>query len=143
MNEIRRILRVAAWRLLIIDFFRVLAITTTAAIAGLIGVRFAQQIFGLSVAWPQDWFRLFAGVAGLAVLAALVWSGVRRARTIAVARALDERANLRESLSTALCVARSEDPWARVVVETARQKAVSVKVRQAIPITPPRLWPVP
>jgi hypothetical protein len=62
---------------------------------------------------------------------------------LAVARALDERANLRESLSTALCVARSEDPWAKVVVETARQRAVSVKVGQAIPIAAPRLWPVP
>lgn len=143
MNEIRRVLRQAAWRLLVIDFFRVLAVTLTAAVAAVICVRLAQQIFGLEIVWPGDWMRIFAGAAAGAVLAAAVWSLIRRARGVAVARALDERANLRESLSTALCVAKSNDPWAAVVVETARQKAVGVRVRQAIPITAPRLWPVP
>src|SRR5262245_49355335 len=143
MNEIRRVLKLAAWRLLVIDCFRVLAATLTAAVGVLIAVRIAEQIFGLNIQWPGDWLRLFGGGVGAALLAAAAWSLIRRARTVAVARALDERANLRESLSTALCVAKSEDPWAKVVVETARQRAVSVKVGQAIPITAPRLWPVP
>lgn len=143
MNEIRRVLKAAAWRLWLIDFFRVLAVTLTGAVVAMIAVRIVQQVFGLDITWPQGWGRLFAGAAGAAVVGALMWTLIRRARTVAVARALDERANLKESLSTALCVAKSEDPWAKVVVETARQKAVSVQVRQAIPITAPRLWPVP
>lgn len=143
MNEIRRVLKAAAWRLLVIDLFRTLAVTLSAAVGTLIAVLLVQRIFGLELRWPGDWSWLFAAAAGGAVVAALAWSTLRRARGVAVARELDERANLRESLSTALCVASSEDPWAKAVVETARQRAVGVKVGQAIPIAAPRLWPVP
>src|SRR5687768_11690322 len=124
MNEIRRVLKVAAWRLLVLDLFRTLAVTATAAVGALILLLLAERVFGLAVAFPGDWARAAAGVAGGAVLGALVWSAIRRARGVEVARELDERANLRESLSTAMCVASSEDPWAKMVVETARQKAV-------------------
>jgi hypothetical protein len=62
---------------------------------------------------------------------------------VRLAAEVDERANLKESLSTALCVARSDDPWSRNVLETARDKATKVDVRKAIPITAPRLWPLP
>src|SRR5262245_4176412 len=128
MNEIRRVLRTAAWRLFVLDLFRTITVTATAAIVALIGVLLAERIFGLNVTWPDMWVKLFAIAAALALAAAIVWSAVRRASTNGVARELDERANLRESLSTALCVSRIEDPWAKVVVETAREKAVSVKV---------------
>jgi hypothetical protein len=143
MNEIRRVLKVAAWRLLVLDLFRTLAVTATAGVGALILLLLAERIFGLAVAFPDQWLQAAAAAAGGAVLGALVWSAVRRARGVEVARELDERANLRESLSTAMCVASSEDPWAKMVVETARQKAVGVKVNQAIPYTAPRLWPVP
>lgn len=143
MNEINRVLKIAAWRLFITDLFRTLTITFTGVVLALIGLRLAQQLFGLDLVWPGDWMRAFAAAAGLAVVAALAWSVVRRSRGVAVARELDERANLRESLSTALCVARSDDPWAKVVLETARERAVSVKVGQAIPYEAPRMWPMP
>ena len=143
MNEIRRVLKIAAWRLLVLDLFKTLALTTTAAVIALIGVLLAERIFGLDVQWPATWLKLFGAAAGSALVAAVLWSAARRARGVAVARALDERANLRESLSTALCVAKSQDPWDRMVVETARTKAVGVKVSQAIPYAAPRLWPMP
>jgi hypothetical protein len=143
MNEIKRVLKIAAWRLFILDLFRTLAITSAAAVLGLIGLLMAQRIVGLDVSWPTDWERAFGAAAGAALVAAMIWSAIRRARGVAVARELDERANLRESLSTALCFARSEDPWAKAVVETARQKAVSVRVNQAIPYTAPKIWPLP
>src|SRR5262245_58406927 len=132
MNEIKRVLKLAAWRLFVLDLFRTLAITASAGILCLIGLLLAERIFGVEVT-SQNWLRAAGAAAAAAVLAAIIWSAIRRARGVAVARELDERANLRESLSTALCVARSEDPWAKVVVETARQKAVTVKVNQAIP----------
>ncbi len=143
MNEIKRVLKLAAWRLFVLDLFRTLAITCSAAILALVGLLMAERIFGLEVSWPQNWTRAFAAAAGAAVVSAVLWSAIRRARGVAVARELDERANLRESLSTALCVARSEDAWAKVVVESARQKAVSVKVNQAIPYAAPKIWPLP
>jgi len=142
MNEIRRVLKVAAWRLLIIDLFRTLAVMASAAVGAMILVLLAERLFGLAIT-GQDWVRLAALAAGAAVLFAVVWSVIRRATGVALAREVDERANLRESLSTAMCVASSEDPWAKVVVENARQKAMGVRVGQAIPISAPRMWPVP
>lgn len=143
MNEIRRVLKLAAWRLLVIDIFHTLAITTSAAIAALILTLLAERIFGLVISFPGDWSRLAAIALGAGLLGSITWSIIRRARGITVARELDERADLRESLSTAMCVAKSEDAWARVVVETARDRATKVDVRRAIPYAAPRTWPVP
>src|SRR6185369_5227359 len=85
MNEIRRVLRTAAWRLFGLDFFRTLTVTATAAIVALIGVLLAERIFGLNVTWPDLWVKLFMVAAGSAVVAALLWSSIRRASTNGVA----------------------------------------------------------
>lgn len=142
MNEIRRVLKVAAWRLFVVDLFRTLAVMASAAVGALIAVLLAERLFGLLIT-GREWAQIAGVAAGAAALSAAAWSLVRRSRGVAVARELDERANLRESLSTAMCVAGSDDPWARMVVETARQRAAGVKVRQAIPMAAPRMWPVP
>lgn len=143
MDIIRSVVSAAARRLFLVDVLRTLAVTTTAGLAGLILARFTERLFGLD--WPgRVWMWVFIGVGAGAVLAAVAWSAVRRKRLAGAARELDERAGLREALSTALCVASAkDDPWSEVVVETARQRAADVKVSQAIPITAPRLWPVP
>ncbi|MCC6660471.1 MAG: hypothetical protein IT437_06250 [Phycisphaerales bacterium] len=142
MNEVRRVIRSAAWRLLVLDLFRTLLVTASAAVTGLLVLRLVQQVFGLAFTHGQWW--QYAGIAGsAAVLAAAAWSVVRRHSVPAVARELDERAELRESLSTALCVEKNEGAWARAVVETARDRATRVDVRRAIPFEAPRLWPVP
>lgn len=143
MNEIRRVLKIAAWRLLVIDLFHTFAVMLSAAVAALILTLLAHRIFGFVIEFPGDWLRLGAVALGAAVLGSVVWSLIRRAKGITVARELDERADLRESLSTALCYANSQDAWARVVVENARDKATRVDVRGAIPYIAPRLWPVP
>ncbi|MFN0132442.1 MAG: hypothetical protein ACKVW3_07930 [Phycisphaerales bacterium] len=143
MTEIQRVLKRAAWRLLALDLMRTLAVTATGAVVLLMGVLFAERIFGLPVRWPTDWLRLWGLAAGLAVVAAFGWSMARRARGVALAREVDERADLRETLSTAMCVGKSEDAWARLVVESAQEKARRVDVRRAIPLIAPRLWPVP
>lgn len=143
MNEIHRVLSLAAWRLWAICALRILTVTLSGAVVSLMLARLAQMILGLNIQWPGDWLRLWAIAAGAAAVIAGLWSFITRPRGLRVARELDERADLRESLSTALCVAKSSDPWAAVVVQTARERAVGVKVRQAIPITGPRFWPVP
>lgn len=143
MNEIRRVLKLAAWRLLVSDIFHTLAVTLSAAVAALIVTLLAQRIFGVVIDFPGDWIRLAAIALGAGVLGSVTWSLIRRAKGISVARELDERADLRESLSTAMCVSSSKDAWAQVVVETAREKAMKVDVRRAIPYAAPKLWPVP
>jgi hypothetical protein len=143
MTEIRSILRKAARRLLLVDFLRTLTVTASAAVVVLIAALLGERVLGLAIDYPADWARLGAAALAAALLAAIVWSFIVRARGIALARVVDERADLRESLSTAMFVERSKDPWASVVMETARERAKRVDVRRAIPIVAPRLWFVP
>src|SRR5690606_24832725 len=91
-----------------------------------------------------DWALALPGLAGVAVVAGLVVAWVRRPKQIDVARAVDERAGLRETLSTALCVERDDSPWSRAVVDDAGAKARRVVVRDAVPIEAPgnSWWPV-
>ena len=139
MNDIRRALGHAAWRLNLLALFRHLAIAATAALVVLIGARLAQRLFALEMAW--NWWFIGAPVA--AVVGAIAWTFITRPRPARVARTLDERADLRESISTALIVEGRDDPWSSLVMDTARERAKGVKVREAIPIEAPRYWPVP
>ncbi len=138
MNEIRRVLRAASIRLIAGEFLNNLIVTLTAAAIAALAVRLVEPVLSVEVAWGL-WLGLGAGAA---CAAALAWALARAAREAAVARVVDERAALREALSTALCVERSEDPWARVVVEEARRKATGVDVRRTLPVGLPRTWPV-
>ncbi len=142
MHEVRRVLRKAAFRLFVVDLFRTVIIAASAGLAALIALRLVQQVFGLGLGLG-DWLRAGVAAGVAAIVAALLWSLVRRHNTLSVARELDERASLKESLSTALCVERRDDPWCRAVVENARDRATRVVVRDAIPYEPPRFWPVP
>lgn len=143
MNEVRRAIKSAAWRLMVTDFARALVICLTIAISAVFLARLVEMLLGLTFPWRRPMGGLFAGVGAATLLSAVLWTIAVRRRELAVARELDERAGLRESLSTALCVEQSPDPWCRNVVEAARVKAVSVKVREAIPIAAPRAWPAP
>lgn len=139
MNDIRRVIRAASWRLWIVSLLKVLAVTISAGLVGVILARMAEKTFSLTLPWRE----VFIGAGAGAGVLALGWSLLARRRASSVAREVDERAGLRESLSTALCVASSPDPWAKVVVETAGARARQVRVAQAIPIQAPRFWPVP
>ena len=139
MNEIHGVVGRAGRRLLAADFLRRLVVTTTVVLCAAFLARVAQKLvpFGL------DWGVALGAGAGAALLGAAIWSLLRRRGSIDVAREVDERAGLRESLSTALCVERSDDAWSTNVVETARASARRVVLQDAIPIAAPARWPVP
>ncbi len=139
MTEIHRIVRAAAIRLFAIDLLRTLAVTLTVAGTTLLVVKIIEKLTPVGFRW--DWLLPAGGAA--AVLGAVAWSALRRKRGVDVAREVDERAGLHESLSTALLVERSEDGWSRNVVESARERAREVRLAQAVPVTAPRMWPVP
>lgn len=139
MEEIRQALGKAALRMIVLEFFRTLAVGLTAALGVLILARLGEKMFGLPIAWK--WW--FIGAGAGALVGSIVWTVITRPRPARVARTLDDRANLRESLSTALIVEKQNDAWSRLVVDSARDKARVVNVGQAIPIEAPRLWPVP
>jgi len=139
MHDISRVLSQAARRLWISDSLRTLTIMLTLGLTGLLVARVVERIFGYALPWRT----VFYAAAGAVVVGALAWSYVARRRALAVAQVLDEKAGLRETLSTALYMERSQDPWARAVVESASARAKSVRVGDAIPIESPRFWPVP
>jgi hypothetical protein len=143
MNEVRRVVRLAAWRLWLVDAVRTLSVTATIAVTALLLAVVVERVFGLSERFAPWWRWGVIGAAAFVVLGAAAWALIRRRRALGVAVELDERAGLREALSTALCVHKQEDPWARAVVETAEASAKRVNVRQAIPFETPPMWPVP
>ncbi len=140
MHEINKVLSAAAMRLAIANFFKGLVYVAAAIGVGLILARIVEQVFALSYAW-----KLVAYSAGAAaLLGGIVWSIAARPSKAAVARRVDEGANLKEVLSTALSIEKmQDDPWARVTVESAVRQARGVRVSQAVPIGAPRFWPVP
>jgi len=139
MSDIQRVLRSASRRLALTVFIDALLKGATAALVALLLVRVAQQLLALEVPWwAVGMWTPVAVVIGAAVWALLVWP-----RKAAVARRVDEGADLRESLSTALTLAGASDPWSRNVLESATTAARRVNVGRAVPVRLPRNWPMP
>lgn len=139
MHDIRRVLRRAAWRVWVMALGRALTVAAAVVLSGMILLRLVQQFVGLAVPWVDVAIWSAAGGAALA----LGWTIVTRADRAAVARRVDEGADLREALSTALCIEKNDDAWSRAALETAAERARTVNVKQAVPLEPPRFWPVP
>jgi hypothetical protein len=164
MNDIHRVLGRAAWRLGVINFLRAWVMALGALIAAAIILRILEQLLGFTSTaatrigpapvgpalpgahQPIDstfmWERTAYFGLGATVVIAAAWAIIVRPKPLTVARRVDEGANLRESLSTAICIARQTDPWSRATIESASRTARGVNINQAVPITPPRFWPV-
>lgn len=139
MNEIRKVLRVAAMRLYAVALIRSLVLMLAVGLGAMTVLRALEGMLVWSLPWG-----VIAGwsVAGV-VLSAAILAYVTRVRGVAVARRVDEGAQLKEALSTAVCVADNKDAWSRAAVESAAERARGVKVSSAVPIKGPRFWPVP
>ncbi|MEM9662685.1 MAG: hypothetical protein AAF937_10300, partial [Planctomycetota bacterium] len=143
MRTIERLIRRAWWRLVLTDVLRTSAITL--AVAG--GVLFVWRMLSSVAPAPADslggWGVMLGVGAGLAIVAAVVWSVLRIKQGEAVARRLDERAGLRESLSTAMAVGSLDDAWSKAAVSQAERVATGVDLGKTLPIESPRSWPAP
>ncbi len=136
MNEILRAVQNAGRRLFLIELIRAVVLALTLALVVMVVLRIVQQVFALSLQWNT--VMLVAG--GIVAAGSLSWSIATRPRTSKAARVLDERAELRESLSTAIEIGEPKEPWSKLVVESARAKAIGVDIKRAIPIEMPRQW---
>ncbi len=150
MNDIRRVVRAAAWRVGAIAYIRNLVVALAVVLAGLIVLRIAEQVFVFTAAVGaegtsslQFWKQVAVWSAVGAAAGALAWTLFTLADRKAVARRVDEGANLREAISTALYIENATDPWSKAAVESAARSARGVRLSQAVPIEPPRFWPVP
>jgi hypothetical protein len=139
MDEIRHVLGQASRRLWVTDTLRTLTITACIVLTLLLLTLVGDRLF----AWSLPWSVIAWAAAGVWVVAALVWSVATRHGPLSVARIVDDRAGLKESLSTAMCVTVQDDPWSKAVVENAAAVAKTVRVGDSLPISAPRLWPVP
>lgn len=139
MNDIARVLRAAAWRLGLNGFFFALCAALSAALLGAIVLRVVQR----AVVFDVDWIAVATWSAVGCLVSAVVCAVVFRPRGKQVALQVDQGANLREALSTALCIADQQDPWSRATVESAARSARGVRLASAVPIQGPRFWPVP
>ncbi len=139
MDQVMRVVKQAGFRLALIETLRALCITLTLGFALLAALRLVERLGGVIMPWAD----IAPGVFIVAIIGAIVWAFATRTRPIAAARELDERADLRESLSTAICVQSEKDPWSQLIVRTAAERATKVNVGKAIPIATPRLAPAP
>lgn len=141
MNEIRNLLKVAASRLNISAFLDrlhwVAIVAAGIALALMIADRVPANAFV-----PWKW--VGPALLGLAAVVSIVWWRQRRASEQHVALVVDERLELREKLSTALCVQGRDDAFAQAAMEdgvnAARDPRTQELVRRRFKVEPPRLW---
>jgi hypothetical protein len=140
MDDIRSIIQRAARRLFLIDLLRTLVFAGFIVLCALLAIRITQKLVPtLQIDWMLAALIGLGATLGLALIVSLV----RRPDEDSVARTIDERAGLRESISTALCVDENKDNWSRAIVSDASQRARRVVVRDTLPIEAPKRWYLP
>ncbi|HHN77961.1 MAG TPA: hypothetical protein ENK11_04705, partial [Phycisphaerales bacterium] len=139
MNDIRRMLRIAALRLFIADVFRV-AISTASLAAWVLLALVVVQKLG---PWTFPWQTVFGVAAGAVALVSLVIAAVRLPRGLVLADEFDRRAGLRETVSTAVLLDGRPDAWSRAVIASAADRVRRVVIRDAMPIAVPSGWRLP
>jgi len=94
-------------------------------------------------AWPVvaeaglSWAWITLVLAGLALIASVVWTALTRENLAISAARLDVAAGLKERLSSALFCEGAADPFAQAVVADARRVGGHVSVRQHLPVRVP------
>jgi hypothetical protein len=139
MSHIDRLLRRAAIRLMLVRLVPGLLGGATIGVAAVLLVRIVERLLAISFDWTLVWS---VGLGG-GLLAGIAWVVLTRPDRAGVAREVDERADLRESISTALCVHGDDDAWSRAAVEHASKVTSKVQVRTVFPFVAPRMWPAP
>lgn len=139
MQAVHRVVRKASLRLFVRLFMQRLAVTTFVAVLGVLAAKIGFWMAGIGL----DVMATVAIATGVAVASAALWALITRPRGVAVARAVDEAAGLRESLSTAWIYESQTDPWSAAVRTDADRRATGVDVRTALPFTLSKLWKAP
>ncbi len=139
MDHINRVVQRASVWFHFGRWVRLFLFSLTLLTACMLLAHIASRLLSFRVDWLTSWLW---GVGACAVVS-FVWMFVTRADRLAVARLVDEGAQLKESISTALTIEGQDDPWSRATIEHARQASSRVIVRQAIPMRAPKWWAMP
>jgi hypothetical protein len=157
MQEIHRVLAGASRRLLLTGWLRYSVLLLTAAAACAVALLLAERLgvlaaLGVELKWPV------LGAAGVlgAVGLGLIGAAVTRPGSQAVARRVDEAADLKDALATALYVDGAnagplhgggkhevDRAWGANVIDSARRSAAGVRLSAAVPVRAPSYWYAP
>jgi len=140
MNKIHTTISSATRRLILIDSLRTITICLAAAIALMVFARAVQKVAPIFVV---PWNIVFIAAPIAAILIGFLWALIKRPSQAKAAMIIDEKAGLRESISTALTIESQSDGWSKAVVTDATEKASKINLKSALPITAPKLWPTP
>ncbi len=140
MNKIHATISSATRRLILIDSIRTITICLAAVIALMVFARAVQKVAPVFVV---PWNIVFIAAPVAAILTGLLWAFIKRPSQAKAAMIIDERAGLRESISTALIIESQDDGWSKAVVTDATDKASKINLKSALPITAPKFWPTP
>ena len=141
MSRLDRHVAFVQGKLALARFLTAVAYTTLAFFALLwLGV-VIERLF--HVAPPKPTAFAWAGLA-LALLAAAIYSMLRKPTAHEAAIAIDERLGLKEKFSTALFARNAQDPFAIAAVRDAERTAENVSLHKRFPLAFPRMgyWSV-
>jgi len=139
MQAVHRVVRKASLRLFVRLLLQRLAVTTFIAVLGVLTAKIGFWMAGIGL----DVVATLSIAAGFSIASAALWALITRPRGVEVARAVDEAAGLRESLSTAWIYEHQTDPWSVAVRTDADRRATGVDVRAALPLMLSKLWKAP
>jgi len=139
MNHVERQIRSARRRIELNHWIEFLCALGTIAILIFGALTLVQRLYDLH--WPL--VTIAASLAVAAVLCSYALLQTRRLSIEAAAVALDERAALRERLSSAWHCRGAEDPFAAAVVADAERASTGLHASQFIRFHAPRRWGLP
>lgn len=136
MDELRRQVRKAQWRLTMQRFLGVLGwcwFATLLVAAALLLIDKYRPLGVLSWAWP-------VGALGLGLAIAVVWTFIARQRALGAAIEIDHRFGLKERVSSSLALSPAEHdtPAGRALVEDAVRRVGRIDVAEHFTVRLPR-----
>ncbi|MFG0257950.1 MAG: hypothetical protein ACF8GE_08630 [Phycisphaerales bacterium JB043] len=134
MRDITRLLRRAARREAFNRLLNLWALSVIVITVVLLVALLTERLLALEVRWMM----LIGILAAIGCVVPLVWTIARWPSRLHVAEILDERGQLRTTLSTAVDVEHEDDAWSRAVLDHARGVSQRVSVRTTLPIGLPR-----
>lgn len=134
-----RLLDKAMRRWLLNRFVLLAAVWLTVAGGLALLVRIAERLLPFTVDWMVA--GIAAAAAAVVIAGAHAWFG--KPTRVGLAGIVDERAGLRETLSTAVVMSSRPDPWSQAAVGYAEDSARRVVLRDVMPMRVPGLLGVP
>ncbi|MFK7759931.1 MAG: hypothetical protein AB8C13_08290 [Phycisphaerales bacterium] len=139
-SNIQSTLRQVTKRLVLINALTSMTVCLAAVGTLMVIARGVQKV---APVFEIPWSTVLIAAPAAALAIGFIWALIKKPSTTTSAQIIDERAGLRESISTALIVESQTDGWSKAVVTDASDKARTVNVSKSLPITAPRFWPAP